>query len=291
MLPNDVNQRASRVMDFINAKSSEMDKVAMQRELDASPDIKMRKLNDEYQKAPSICIDAMLGKMYKNALPFDDPDHYCSDDDARNAVHDFISQRTNGKNSEWYIREALKKNKSGTLQKMLSESQKIARKFYQETAKNIGQINIKDISFNPSSVDNDLNQITSKLEFDDISQIIHNNVQNALQDEADKARIEDEYHKSIENELADNPMVDDDASMESALVKMGYVKPTQVYQPSLMEAIMLAKTKVMTESSTHNEAMNEASREYTKLSMVKALKLERFDARTVRDMANRYMSI
>ena len=283
---NDVEQRQSRVMDFINAKHREMDKINCQRSLDTDPTLKMRKLNEEYQNAPSKCIDAMLGRMYKNALPFDDPDRYCTDDEARSAVHDFISKRTDGHNSEWYVREALKRCNSSTLQSMLNESQQIAKNYYKETSKELPNLNVSDINFNPSAEENELDKIADNLDFDEISTIIHNNVQSTLRAEADKAKREEEYNQQIEDQLAADDSVVDDASMESAMAKL--VKPVTVYQPSLMEAIMLNKASQITESAGKDDVMNEAIREYTKLSMAKALKLENFSLRSITELANSY---
>lgn len=289
MLPNDVNTRADRVMSFINAKSNELNAIKARDAHDNNPQIKMNCLNREYQNAPSDCIDTVLGRMYKNALPFDDPNRYGSDEEARSAIHDYIARRTDGKNSEWYVREALKRNPGNkTLQGVLNEARESAKKFYQEKSKNIGEIKLQDINYNKYLQEDDVNRITMKLELDEISQIIHNNVQNALQAEIDKARAEEEYHQQIEDQLASDPNVVDDASMESAMQKIRFDNTPKVYQPSLMEAILVGKAQAMQES-TQDEVMNESIREYTMLSMSKALKLESFDMYTTKKLANSYL--
>lgn len=282
---SDVDKRASLVMDFINNKTRELNRSKELQELQSSPELKMRRLNNEYQKAPSACMNAMLGKMYKNALPFDDPHRYGSDDQAQNAIHDFIGNRCGGKDTEWYVREALKKNKSVTLQKMLTESQNIARKFYSETSKNLGKINLKDINFNPNAYNDELEEVTKKLEFDEISELIHNNVQTAMQSEIDKAKAEEEYQKKLEDDLAEDPDVVDDDTMQNAMQQMESTKPT-IYEPSLMEAIMIGNAKVYND---RDSVINESVREYTKLSMMKALKLEKFDLINTKKLVHSYM--
>jgi hypothetical protein len=284
---NELDQRESRVMDFINSKNKETSASTAYDALNASPEIKLRKLNDETQKGKSICIDTILGRLYKDALPFDDPKKNCSDDEARDEIRNFIANRTGGKNSEYYVREAIKKTNSSALKNLLTEAENISKSFYKEKAKDIGTINLKDLNFNMNVDDEGISKITKKLELDEISDIIHNNVQKAIQDEADKAKREEEYNKEIEDALAADPNVQDDASMESAIEKMNVAKQPTIYQPSLFESILLNKAGVMKESTGEN-IMSEAVHEYTLLNIAKALRLERFTVESVRQLANKY---
>lgn len=284
----ELDQRESKVLDFINAKNKELSAVNSQNALDNDPALKMKKLNDECKKGTSICIDTILGKLYKDALPFDDPKKNCSDDEMRDEIHDYIARRTGGKNSEYYVREGIKRTNSKTLKELLNVSESISSNFYREKVKDLGSIRVKDLNFNPNISTDDMNKITRKLELDEISDIIMNNVQTALKNETDKANRETEYYNNIENQLADNPEVQDDSSMESALEKMRVIGRPTIYQPSLMEAILLGKTKTMKESAG-NDIIYEAIEEYTKLSMSKALKLEKFDLASVKKLANSYL--
>lgn len=286
---NELIQRESRVMDFINAKNKEKLDATKYDSINSSPEVKLRKLNEEYTKGKSVCLDTILGKLYKDALPFDDPKKNCSDDEARDIMHDFISKRTNGKCSEWYIREAIKRTDSSTLKQMLTEAENIAKDFYKEKASNIGSINLKDLNFNMNMDNEGLDKITKKLELDEIADIIHGNVQKALTDESNKAKREEEYNKEIEDKLTHDMSVTDDSSMESALDKLNPIKQPTVYQPSLFEAIMIGNTKVMTESSS-KDIMDESIHEYTKLNIAKALKLESFTLDSLRKLANSYVA-
>lgn len=286
---NELIQRESRVMDFINAKNKEKLDATKYDSINSSPEVKLRKLNEEYTKGKSVCLDTILGKLYKDALPFDDPKKNCSDDEARDIMHDFISKRTNGKCSEWYVREAIKRTDSSTLKQMLTEAENIAKDFYKEKASNIGSINLKDLNFNMNMDNEGLDKITKKLELDEIADIIHGNVQKALADESKKAKREEEYNKEIEDKLTDDMSVTDDSSMESALDKLNPIKQPTVYQPSLFEAIMIGNTKVMTESSG-KDIMDESIHEYTKLNIAKALKLESFTLDSLRKLANSYVA-
>ena len=116
--------------------------------------------------------------------------------------------------------------------------------------------------------------------------IIQNNVQKSLQDETDKANRELDYTRQIEDSLADDPNVVDEPSLESAMKKYSPIGPI-VYQPSLFEGIMLKLSKNINENENTNIIM-EAIREYTKLNLIKALKLESFDLNTIKKLANNY---
>ena len=287
---NTLEQRESLVMDFIKNKNNA---TALKKDLEdiqSTPDIKLRKLDSECNKGISVCLDTILGKVYKDALPFEDPQRNCSDDSARDAIHDYIDKRTNGKTSEYYVREAIKRTGSSTLKKMLLEAEKIVNEFYSEKAKDIGTINIKDLNFNMNKSEEDVDKITKKLELDEISEIIRSNVEKALKDEADKAQREAEYTKKIEDSLAEDISVTDDTSMEAALDKINILNTPTIYQPSLLEAIMIKNASVMNESASDNSIIIESIHEYTKLNISKALKLERFTMRDITEIANSYIN-
>jgi hypothetical protein len=287
---NEIDQRESRLMDFIDAQNKEKMNATAYDSINNSPEIKLRKLNDECQKGKSICIDTILAKVYKDALPFDDPKKNCSDDEAISCIHDYISNRTNGKNSEYYVKEAIRKTNSSALKGLLTEAENITKTFYKEKAKDIGTINIKDLNFD-ANLDNDsISKITKKLELDEIAEIIQNNVQKAMQDEADKAKKEADYNQKIEDSLTADPNVTDDASLQSAMEKINVIKQPTVYQPSLFEAVMIKCAGNNVNESSNNGFITEAIHEYTLLNMSKALKLENFTVESVKKLANDYAS-
>lgn len=285
---NQIDQRESKVMDFINAKNKEHEKATAFDNINNSPEIKLRKLNDECEKGKSLCIDAILAKVYKDALPFDDPKKNCSDDEAIADIQNYIAGRTCGKNSEYYVREAIKRNNSTVLKGILTEAEKMTKSFYKEKAKDIGKINIADLNFNNNIDDSGISKITKKLELDEISDIIRNNVKNAIDAEAEKAKRETEYNQKLEDMLTNDTSVNDDASMESAIEKFNAIKQPTVYQPSLFEALTIKHAGNKMLESTMNGFFHEAVHDYTLLNISKALKLENFTVESVRKMANEF---
>lgn len=286
MVISGIDQRESKVMDFINNRNKEISQSKAMDAINASPDVKLRKLDSECKKGKSICIDAIIARVYKDALPFDDPKKN-SCDAAMTDVKDFIHRRC-GRDSEYYVKEAIKKTNSSVLKGILTEAEEMTKRFYREKAKDIGTINISDLNFNLNADDEGISKITKKLELDEISTIIHDNVQKAIQDEAEKTKREDEYNKAIEDKLAADTSVTDDTSMESALEKLQPINHPRVYQPSLFEAVMIKYAGSVTESVTGSEFVNAAIEEYTLLNVSKALRLENFTVESVRKLANEY---
>ena len=76
--------------------------------------------------------------------------------------------------------------------------------------------------------------------------------------------------------------------MESAMSKINPFNQPRVYQPSLFEAISIGIAKNMTEA-TGSDIMTEAIHEYTKLNIIKALKLESFNIDSIKKLANSYL--
>ena len=285
----DIDQRESNMMNFIDAKNKITQKQEDIAAIQMNPELKLRKLNNEANNAVGISIDTLLGRIYRDALPFDDPKRNAPDDEIRQDIQNYISSRTNGNGSEWYIREAIKKTNSSTLKGILEEAIEISKDFYSETAKNIGTISMDDLNFNPNSDPGGIDKIYKNLELNDISEIIQNNVQKAIQDEKDRVAREDEFNKKLEDSLANNNDVVDEPSMEAAIDKIKNSMPVKVYQPSLLEAIVINKSKYMTEGASEN-CMTEAIREFTMLNMTKALKLESFNLTKIKDLANSYVN-
>lgn len=288
MLNKELDTRQSLVQDFINSTNRERELINQNKKFENSPEMKLRKLNSEKERAKSVCIDTILGNIYRGALPYNDPHKNYSDDQAASEINGFISNRTGGHNSEYYIREALKKTKSHCLNNILTEAEKISKKFYNEKYQELPSINMKDINFNPNAYNDDIKKSLRNMDADEIADAIAANVKKAMDDEESKVKKENDYAKSIEDKLANNSEVIDDTSMESAMKTLDTINRPRVYQPSLFEGILLGKTKHMTESSMEN-VMIETVREYTKLNLVKALKLERFTLDNIRKMANNYL--
>ena len=287
-LSNSIDEREKSVMDFIQAREEQIAKEQQKKLLENNPEVKLNKLNAEYKEIPYQCIDQILGRLYKDALPYEDPKKNCDNDDAADAIHDFIAKRTGGKNSEYYVREAIKRTNSSTLKNLLAEAVAIAKEFYAEKAKDLATINLEDLRYNRSMSNDELDKITKKLEMDEIATIVQDNVAKAIQTEKDKVKKEDEYNKQIEDQLAADPNVDTEEKLEAAVEKIRKAHIPTLYQPSLFEALVTKNVRNFNES-TMDSPIHEAVHEYTMFNIAKALKLESFGLNEIKQMANRFM--
>lgn len=287
-----LDERESKVLDFIQAKKDAKEKLDSMAAFKASPTHQNAMAAKAAEDSKSVCIDTVLGKIYQNALPYNDPDKNLSSEEVRCEIHNFLAKRTDGKPTEYYVREALKRTNSGVLKTIVTEAEKACSKSLSFKKKNIGHIDVTSLNYDPNGMDDTVANITGKLSGDEISEIIQNNVANAINDEKQKAAAENQYKTDIQDTLAADDKVMDDASMESAMAKITNFKSARqpkVYQPSLFEAVMMNKAEKM-DGADPSAIFTEAVHEYTKLAMLKALKLEDFNLQTVKEMAHDYIN-
>lgn len=287
-----LDEREAKVLDFIQAKKDAKEKIDGMAAFKNSPSHQNAMALKAAEDGKSVCIDTVLGKIYQNALPYNDPDKNLSSSAVGGEIHNFIAKRTDGKPTEYYVREALKRTNSGVLKTIVTEAEKACTKSVSCKKKNIGHIDVMSLNYDPAGMDDTVNAITGKLSGDEISEIIQNNVANAINDEKQKAAAEDQYKTDIQDALAADDKVMDDASMESTMAKITNFKSSmmpKVYQPSLFEAVMMNKAEKM-DGADPSAIFTEAVHEYTKLAMLKALKLEDFNLRTVKEMAYDYIN-
>ena len=278
---NEIKQREANVLGFINARNKEKTNQLNRDKINSTPDMQMHQLNIEGNKGKGIALDAIFGKIFKNALPLEDPKRNESDIDVGHDFHQYVLGRTNGRGTEYYIREAIKKTNSPVLKGIMAAAESVQRDYAFENTANVGKINISDLNFKPESLHDG--------KIDDISDIIQKNVQQSIQDEKDKAEREEQYAKQIEDQLAADDSVVDDESLQEAVNNYYKSAKPKVYQPSLLEAVMLHKDKEMGDSPAE-EVFREAVREYTMLNISKALKLESFNLASIKKMCNEYVA-
>ena len=283
----ELESRKNKLNTYIKTKENAEKLSTALKNIKSSPEAKLSKLSNVYKNGLPVAIDAILGTLYKDSLPYDDPMKNISDADAAKMVNDFINWRTDGKDSEYYIREALKKTESATLEGVLECAKSLLKSYYTETAEKLGKINIEDINFNPNNTDDELEKINKKLEFDDIASIIQNNVQDTIQREIEKSQREKEAMDKLEDDLSNDETIVDEATLDKAIARANVNKP-KIYQPSLFESVFMNKINKKDESKTEEDAFNEAVEDYTMFSMAKALKLESFDKYSVKKIADSY---
>ena len=104
-----LDEREAKVLDFIQAKKDAKEKLDSMAAFKASPTHQNAMAAKAAEDSKSVCIDTVLGKIYQNALPYNDPDKNLSSAEVGGEIHNFIAKRTDGKPTEYYVREALKR--------------------------------------------------------------------------------------------------------------------------------------------------------------------------------------
>lgn len=286
-----------------------------------SIDYKLKVLDKCEDDAKAVCLDKIFSKIYKDAVPFNDEYKTAYGDDLDKEFSDFIQTRC-PKGIEYYVKEGIRK-KSPFAKKVLEAVDELVKDQYRDKAFNINDYEPKDLVFKSSDdVQQKLNLIGQELNVPEISQAVQNNVKQTAISEINRAKKEKETLKNIETELANDVNINTVEAVENALELRGLGK-AKVYKPSLFQSIMINKTNNLvnmnesgelpsvylynsleeifgketkveesensdTNASLEELAFVEAVKEYTCLSILKALKLESFNKYTVSDLADEY---
>lgn len=309
----------TKVLNFMEAVQEQR---LMQEEEDAfkqSTDYKLKTLDKCMNSAKDVCLDSIFARLYKNAVPLNDEYKTAYATDLDDAFRDFMATRC-PKGMEYYVKEGLKR-KSPFAKRVLEAVDNLVKDQYHDKAMNIEDIRTEDLVFNSSDdVQRRLDIMGQDLAIPEISQAVKDNVKQTALSEITRAKREKESLKSIEAELANDININTPAQVQEAM-ELRDIGQTKDYVPSLFEGIMINKLNKITplyesgalqEVYTYNVladygketpvsesgecqfagpeelAFIEAVKEYTGLSILKALKLESFDKYRVAELAQEY---
>ena len=317
---NAFEQSESKVLTFMEQVQEQ--KLIKEQEDDFmnSTDYKLKVLDQCENNAKDICLDKIFAKIYKDAVPLNDEYKQAYDADLDAEFKDFIQTKCpNG--LEYYVKEGIKR-KSPFAKKVLEAVNELVKEEFHDKAMNIEDIDPKDLVFNSSDdVQQRLNLVGQELNAPEISQAVKDNVKQTALSEISRAKKEKETLKNIESEMANDVNINTVEAVNNALEMRDLGKPVD-YKPSLFEAIninkynklkpayesgsltntnlygtlhdVFGKEEVATESGEIPEtsladlAFVDTVKEYTALSMLKALKLESFNKYEVSDLADQY---
>lgn len=288
-----------------------------------SVDYKLKVLEKCEDEAKAVCLDKVFSKIYKDAVPFNDEYKTAYGDDLDKEFNIFLQTKC-PKGIEYYVKEGIRK-KSPFAKKVLEAVNELVKEEYKDKAFNIVDVEPKDLVFKSSDdTQQKLDVISQELNAPEISQAVQNNVKQTAMSEINRAKKEKETLKNIESEMANDININTVEAVNDALGKYGLDKP-KFYKPSLFQSIMINKTNKLvnmnesgelpsvylyhtleeifgketnveeSENSDLNASLEElafveAVKEYTCLSILKALKLESFNKYTVSDLADEYAS-
>lgn len=284
-----------------------------------STDYKLKTLDKCEDEARSICLDRIFARIYKDAVPLNDEYKQAYMDDLDASFKDFMNTRC-PKGIEYYVKEGLRK-KSPFAKRVLEAVNNLVEEEMRDKSMRIEEINTEDLVFNNSDVvQKKLDVIGQDLSVPEISQAIKDNVRQTALSEITRAKENKEALKELEIELANDVNMNTEEAVKEALEIRGYGQ-IQDYVPTLFESVLInklnkiqpkyesgelqdvylygavtdyGKTEPVSESgevsfaSMEDLAFVEAVKEYTGLSMLKALKLESFTKTYVSDLAQQY---
>lgn len=309
----------NRVLNFMEAVQEQK---VMQEEEDTfqqSTDYKLKTLDKCMDSAKDVCLDTIFAQLYKDAVPLNDEYKTAYADDLDTAFKDFMATRC-PKGMEYYVKEGLKKN-SPFAKKVLEAVDDLVKKEYNDKAMNIEDLKPEELMFHSTDdTQKKLDIIGQDLNVPEIAQAVKDNVKQTALSEITRAKKEKEDMKNIESELANDVNLDTPEKVQEAMELRG-IGQTRDYVPSLFNGIMINKLNKITPmyesgqlqdvytygalsdygkesnvtesgdtefASPEELAFIEAVKEYTGLSILKALKLESFDKYRVADLAQEY---
>lgn len=283
-----LDYQKSNMDKFLEEIKRKEEQEANKIDLSKDPQVQAKHIAKACDQCKIVSLDKMLGKIYKDAIPIEGPMV-----DVDKDISDYIKTKTN-KGTEFYIHEGLKKTKSPFLSKMLEAADKMSKAHRERKEKMLldGCTELSQLSmYNyDNQEDENLRRITSDMGLDEISDIIRGNVKNTILDEIKKNETEQNEIKNIEDELSQNDNITDQETMESTANKMVRKRQlmTEFYQPSLFEGILKYYTENYSDKN-NSSLFYKTVCDYTLLSTMKALQLEKFDNRLkLTSMARNY---
>lgn len=285
----ELDGRISKVNEFIKLVKNEEEVIKSENILKGDPTIKLRKLSTERNNATEEILTEMICRLYAKSLPLDDDYKDGNIETLKNDMREFMTTRGG---TQYYVAEAIKRTKSPLLKKMVESAENMAKAHYIEPAKKISEINIDDLDYKMSDEEDEkIDVISSDLEFDEISDIVKNNVKETIFNEIEKAKVEEEDNEKLQEELNSNDEITSESAIDKAIARHKVHHP-KIHQPSLFEAILVSKNKLVTESSSDNMdmAFAETIREYTQHTIAKTLKLDMYNPMTITKIANSYLT-
>ena len=254
---------------------------------------KMDLIRKKKCEANEELLRALLKYLYKTALPFDREYKAAYDCELDDCFDSFISKYCKDGMCQ-YITEA-KNTGCKPAAAMLEAVEDAVNDHFMVFMENLDEVDPDDIEMDVKSPDvqDKIQEISAKLDYDQISEIITNNVKATVAHEKEMVDQEDQRLKEIEDELANDPDVKTESGVERALLRHGIGdKP---FNPTLFSGIMINKMNYFKESGEDLDdehlgkiAFTESVKEFTGLSMLSVLGLENISGKNYDNLANRY---
>lgn len=304
----------SRDKVFAFMESIERDRRLQMEEIQFmnSPKMKMKKLQEEKEKGRRYCLGKVMASMYKNALPLGNDYKVAYGDELQDDMVTFMSDNPMERN--YYVTDNFEN--SPALKRINRSVTELVEAKFEKMENNLEETDASEIKFVPDDeLEDNLQKITDDMGIPDVTSTIASNVQVVAKNEIERAKQEKESRENIEKELANDLSITTKESVDNYLELNDLITPHD-FKPRLFQGIMIGKTREMMEkyeeSSYHGkypydamsyfkestdyitpttpveEAFIESVKEFTKISLLKALKLDTLNFHKTDELASYY---
>ena len=292
MEPTTIDQKRQGMEAFLADLKEREEQEMLMQQYKENPKYKLSVLNEEREKGLENCAAGVICKIYRDALPLDDEYKAANKEELDDGFVDTIKQKSPDGVYTFLSSCASAGCKPAKLM-MEAVTEAIdtgCRKFYE----NINEVDPDEIDMGPTSkiVNDAVDVVTAKMDYDQISEIIEQNVQNTVRREIETQKAEDEKLQELQTRLSEDNEVQTESAVEAALIREGMSK--RQYQPTLFNGIMIGKVKEFTESGdldvehVQKKAFFESVKEYTKIETLSMLNMVKFNQRQLDQLANEY---
>ena len=287
-----INEKMHNMEAFLSELKKREEQEMLTQQYKETPNYKLAAINDARSAGLENCAAGVVCKIYRDALPVDDTyknglqkeldDGFIATikKENPNGVYTFLSScAEKGSKPAQLMVEAVR----------TAVDEKCA-KFYEE----FDEIDPDEIDLGPDSapIQDAIEQVNAKMDYDQISEIIEKNVQNTVRKEIETQKAEDAKVKALEDQLSTDSSVQTESAIEAALMREGMSR--HQYQPTLFNGIMIGKVKEYAEDGdldtehVQKKAFFESVKEYTKHEMFSVLNMVHYSQSQLNDLANRY---
>lgn len=277
---------------FLGELDRQQQSVQTQRNHNCSPLVKIDIINKRKEESKRSMVQALLTKLYKQSLPFNDEYKATYDAELGEQFQSFMKPYCKDGSVYEYIISAKKHGCKPAEMLLESVDNAVERHFY-TFLENVNTVDPDDIKMDDSIKENEMNTISLNLDYDQISNIIMNNVKTTVKHERELVEQEDAKIKEIETALSENPEMVTESAIDIELKRHGL--RGKVYTPTLFNGIMINKLTSFTESGEGMDeltlqqlAFTESVKEYTGLSVLSTLGLEKISGSRYTNLAYQY---
>lgn len=292
MEPTTIDQKRQGMEAFLSELRAREEQEMLMQQYKESPKYKLGVLNEEREKGLENCAAGVICKIYRDALPLDDEYKAANQGELDDGFIDTIKQKSPNGVYTFLSSCASAGCKPAQLmmEAVLEAIDTSCKRFYE----NLDEVDPDEIDMGPTSkiVNDAVNTVTSKMDYDQISEIIEQNVQNTVKREIETQKAEDEKLQELQSKLSEDDTVQTESAIEAALMREGMSK--KQYQPTLFNGIMIGKVKKFTESGdlsteyVQKKAFFESVKEYTKIETLSMLNMMKFNQSQLNQLANEY---